>query len=234
MSGLNCQFYCLSFNDEERNNNMIRRFEHFNINCIFYRGVQYDDNRLINRNLSNSLIREWCCCYGHLDMIYDFYYKSDKRFGIFCENDIHIHKDLIDILPKILNDFNILNLDILLLGCLIPFTIDKNNVNFSLKRETNAKSLFTYHNYPDDLVGTQMYILSRKHAKNLIDKYYYDYADKNLESESNHSIFKSDNIIIKDGNRALIYPILAVEEKSTPDDLHLTCHTIHYKKAIFI
>ena len=45
-------------------------------------------------------------------MIYNFYYKTNKKYGIFCEDDIHIHKDLIEIMPKILLDFNILNLDI--------------------------------------------------------------------------------------------------------------------------
>jgi GR25 family glycosyltransferase involved in LPS biosynthesis len=233
MSGIfNCQAYCLSFNDEERKNNMIKRFDQLHIDCTFYQGVQYNDIRLANRNLSLSLMREWSCCYGHLDMIYDFYYKTDKLYGIFCENDIHIHKDFKLIIPKIITDFNLLNLDILLLGYLTPFIVNKKHINFNLKRDTIRKPIFSYHNYPDNLNGTQMYILSRKYAKYLIDKYYNNFADKTLYDDS--IIFRSDNIITKDGNRALLSPMLAVEEKKNQNEYHIKCHESHYKKQIFI
>jgi hypothetical protein len=228
MLGLsNCQFYCLSFNDEEREINMIKRFDQLHIDCIFYKGVQYTDPRLININLSKKLLIEWSCCYGHLDMIYNFYYNSDKCYGIFCENDIH--KQITDILPKVLSDFNILNLDILLLGYLTNFVVNesKEKCGYSLKKKTNKKPIYTYHNYPDNLVGTQMYILSRKHAKYLIDKYYKNYADENND-------FISDIIITKDGNRALISPVLAVEEKNNQNNHHKRCHKIHYDEIKFI
>jgi hypothetical protein len=35
----NCQFYCLSFNNEERKNNMIRRFNNFEVDYKFYDGI---------------------------------------------------------------------------------------------------------------------------------------------------------------------------------------------------
>jgi GR25 family glycosyltransferase involved in LPS biosynthesis len=229
---LNCQAYCLSFNDEEKKNNMIRRFNQLHIDCNFYEGVQYNDSRIANRNLSSSLLREWSCCYGHLDMIHDFYFKSDKPYGLFCENDIHIHKDFNIIFSKIITDFNLLNLDILLLGYLTPFVVDKKHINFNLKRETRRKPAFSYHNYPDDLQGSQMYILSRKYAKKLIDKYYNNFADKTLYDDN--TIFTSDNIITKDGNRALISPVLAVEEKKNQNEYHIKCHESQYKKFFFI
>ena len=225
----NCQFYCLSFNDEERKTNMYKRFEKLGINYNFYDGVQYTDPRLINRNLNKKKLSEWSCCYGHLDMIFNFYYKSDKSYGIFCENDVHIHKQLIDILPKVLSDFNILNLDILLLGYLTNFVVNesKEKCGYSLKKKTSKKPIYTYHNYPDNLVGTQMYILNRKHAKYLIDKYYKNYADENSD-------FISDIIITKDGNRALISPVLSVEEKINQNNHHKRCHKIHYDEYNFI
>jgi hypothetical protein len=230
MSSLsNCQFYCLSFNDEEKEINMIKRFDQLHIDCILYKGVQYTDPRLINRNLSKKMLIEWSCCYGHLDMIYNFYYNSDKFYGIFCENDIHIHKNLTDILPKVLSDFNILNLDILLLGYLTNFVVNerKEKCGYSLKKKTSKKPIYSYHNYPDNLVGTQMYILTRKHAKYLIDKYYQNYTDENND-------FISDIIVTKDGNRALISPVLAVEEKINQNNHHKRCHKIHYDEYKFI
>lgn len=229
-----CQFYCLSFNNQERKNNMIERFVTLGIDCKFYDGVQYDDSRLKNRNLNDNLLREWSRCYGHLDMIADFYYESDKCYGIFCEDDIHIHKDIVNIMPKILTDFNILNLDILLLGYLTPFTIDLSLIDegFSLKKETRIKPKYCYHNYPDDLTGSQMYVINRKHANTILDKYYKTYADKTL-SDSN-KCFISDYLIPKEGNRALISPILSVKEKFTKNKYHKKCHKVHYVKDKFI
>ena len=72
-----------------------------------------------------------------------------------------------------------------------------------------------------------MYILNRKHAKYLIDKYYKNYADENSD-------FIADIIITKDGNRALISPVLAVEEKINQNNHHKRCHKIHYDEQIFI
>jgi len=227
----NYQFYCLSFNNKERKTNMIRRFNIFNIDYRIYDGVKHDDQRLINKDLSDCLLKEWSCCYGHLDMIHDFYYKTDKKYGIFCEDDIHIHKDLINIIPKILNDFNILQLDILLLGYLTPFIVNKNMIDtrYSLKRKTNIKPIYSYHNYPDTLTGTHMYILSRNHAKILLDKYYGNHLD-------NNTTFISDIVITKEGNRALISPVLAVEEKQSyiKNDLHNLCHKQHFNSDKFI
>ena len=107
------------------------------------------------------------------------------------EKAIKERQDLIEILPKVLNDFNLLNLDILLLGYLTPFIVnDKmSETGFSLKRQTDIKPIYTYHNYPEELMGTQMYILSRKHAKTLLDKYYNN-SDEELELISD-SIFLS-------------------------------------------
>ena len=77
-----------------------------------------------------------------------------------------------------------------------------------------------------------MYILSRKYAKFIIDKYYNNFADKTLYDDA--TIFTSDNIITKDGNRALLSPMLAVEEKKNQNEYHIKCHESHYKKQIFI
>lgn len=214
---------------------MIERFEKLGIfDCKFYDGVQHTDSRLINRNLDNNLLCEWSRCYGHLDMIYDFYYESDKCYGIFCEDDIHIHKDIVNIIPKILTDFNVLNLDILLLGYLTPFVVDLSlsDMGFSLKKETRIKPIYSYHNYPDELTGSQMYVINRKHAKTILDKYYKKYADNTL-IDSN-KCFISDNLIPKEGNRALISPILSVKQKNTKNKYHKNCHKIHYNCLKFV
>ena len=72
----NCQFYCLSFNDEDKKNNMTDRFKRLGIECKFYSGVKHDDIRL--KYAGNKFNRrQWSICYGHLDIMHDFYYFNN-------------------------------------------------------------------------------------------------------------------------------------------------------------
>ncbi len=219
----NCQFYCLSFNNEERKNNMIERFKNLEISCEFYSGVSYDDKR-IDKLMNKNSKRQWCMTYGHLDIIHNFYYNSDKKYAIICEDDICLHSRLKEILKKVINDFNLLNLDILLLGYLLPYKIGNQNLftNFKLKKYMPSDSYFKYHDYPEYLSGTQMYMINKKYAKYLLKTYYNSYAGVG------EKIFNPDKIITKDCNKALIYPMLAIENDNQEDLYHLLCRNIHY------
>ena len=235
----NYQFYCLSFNNPKRKTEMTNRFETIGIDCKFYKGVYFTDDRLINSNISDGDKRVWSYTYGHLDMIQDFYYNTDKEHGIFCEDDIYIHKNLKTVLLKIILDFKILNLDVLLLGYLMPFKIRADSEGFSTKHTVHPSASYTYHNFPDNVWGAQMYMLSRTHAKRLIDKYATHYADKTIENKA-LTPFSSDWIFTKEGNRALISPMLAVEDgKSKYADqgqqaFHDNCHNAHFVPELFI
>ena len=203
-----CYFSCLNYKNDERKKQMEERFKNLNINCHFYQGVSFEDERLKNAGNSGRIIS---CMYGHLDMICNFYYKTDKEYGIFCEDDIFIDKLLNIKLQDIINDVSIMNLDILLLGYLIPYKIEETYIDFRIKHNFIDKPYsYKYHNYPNDLWGSQMYLLTRKYAKYLLDTYYTDYYEKSLLDPTLTS-FSADWIITKNGNRALIYPMVAVE-----------------------
>ena len=241
-----CSFYCLSFNNEERKKQMEERFEKLQITCKIYKGVGFDDTRLKGHE---GVV--WSNMFGMLDMIKDFYYNSENEFGIFCENDIYIHKDLVNNLPKIIDDFKLLNLDVLLLGYLINFEITDGYLNFALK-SSNKNLHFIYRNYPNNLWGSQMFMYSKKHAKYLIDKYTLEYAtnscnknkihDKLNEEQSvnecvfndNYSCFSPDWSLTKEGNRAIIYPMMAVESSYNSNDYyHNSCTNCNYDPTLF-
>jgi hypothetical protein len=131
-----------------------------------------------------------------------------------------------------------MNLDVLLLGYLVPFKIQSNYVGFELKsNDTNLK--YTYHNYPNDLWGSQMFMFSKKHAKYLLDKFTIEYAIEQL-NDNTIQPFSSDWTITKEGNRALIYPMLAVETSDRPsghygqDIFHENCKNANYDPNIYI
>jgi len=230
----NYNIYCLSFKNPYRKAQMEERFKQLDLNCSFYDGVGMDDARI----LINNGVGSWCCMFGHLDMIQNFYYNSTKDYGIFCEDDVYIHKNFKSMMPDIITDFKLMSLDILLLGYLIQFKINSNYINFELKYKSNDLK-YTYHNYPNDLWGTQMYMLTKKYAKYILDKYSIEYAIKSL-TDNTLQPFSADWTITKEDNRALIFPMLAVETADKKsghygqDTFHENCKNFNYKPDIYI
>jgi hypothetical protein len=235
----NYKFYCLSYNNEEKKQNMIRIFNLLRIPCIFYEGVSHEDRRI--KDLNEGIKKVFSISYGHLDMIRHFYEYSDKEFGIFCENDVFIHKDLVNDLPDILRDMKTLELDVLSLGYLSRFKIYEHYVDYNLKKghEKIEGGKYKYHNFPDLLWGAQMYILTRNQAKVLLEKYTEEYANRTL-IDTSLKPFSADFTMIKEGNRALITPILCIENNHTTcdheshDEFHKDCFECHYDKDLFI
>jgi len=234
-----CNFYCLSYKNPERKAAMQNRFKNLGIDIFIYHGVSFDDERIVGRHIHEHSKRCWSFTYGHLDIIREFYFNSEKEYGIFCEDDIYIRKDFVEHLPKIVENFESMQLDLLLLGYLTRYTIDENHAGIHLKgpKSTNEHP-FSYYNLPDFIWGAQMYMLSKSQAGALITKYSPPYADLSITNTSMKP-FNSDWTITKEGNRALIYPMIALEDgKTNYSDqgqfiLHRECHEANYIKDMF-
>jgi GR25 family glycosyltransferase involved in LPS biosynthesis len=209
---------------------MEQRFYSLDISCNFYDGIDsIEDERTKHLTFNAS------CMYGHLDMINQFYYNTSKPYGIFCEDDILIHKNFKEYLFKVIPFFNELKLDVLLIGCLIPCPIYINSLEFFEipTKNTNSEEFpFKFYSYCDELWGTQMYMLSREYAKNILDKYYDGYKDG--------LSFSADYTITKDGNRGMLYPLLVIEDgkkiydNSSQKEYHYNSFSINYIENIHI
>jgi GR25 family glycosyltransferase involved in LPS biosynthesis len=227
---MNIPVYCLSYKNPLRENAMQRRFNKAGIQVIFYGGV--NDDRV--KNLDAKTHRVWSCMFGHLDMINDFC-NSSSEYGVFCEDDILIKHDIAAKIPCVAKDMLAHNLDVVLLGYLISFSFYKtNHSGFRLiAGETDTVLGDEYYEYPFDLWGTQMYMLSKRYAQQLLSKYYWDYCHRSLlDSDMVH--FSADWTITKDGRRAAIARPLAIEDNSSTyedpgqADLHRNSHTVFY------
>jgi GR25 family glycosyltransferase involved in LPS biosynthesis len=214
------------------------KFNHLGLDVSIYQGVSFNDSRISKYHINEHAKRVWSCMYGHLDMIAEFY-RSDKDFGIFCEDDILIHKDFNHLLPVVLNDFQYLNLDVLLLGYLLPFKLG-GNCSFNNFTKFNLKNnIFEYYSFPDDVWGTQMYVLSKQHAQNLLDKYGEFYAAETLTKETITS-FSADWTITKEGKRAAISTLMAIEDNTSQyehrgqNDFHVACYSSHYISNVYV
>lgn len=237
-----CAFYCLSYKNEERKTALSNRFSQLNINVEFYDGVEFNDPRLsIPLENNDGLKKAWSYTYGHFDMINKFVLETDKEYGIFCEDDIYLDKNLANDIPTLVEDFKTMNLDLLLLGYLTMYKIEEYHHGFSVKHDFPNRTK-KYHNYPDNLWGAQMYMLSRTQAKTLLEKYYNGYAEKTLDPELNANMtpFCSDWAITKEGNRAIVYPMYALEDGKTQyehggqHNFHQDCFHQNYNPEQFI
>jgi GR25 family glycosyltransferase involved in LPS biosynthesis len=225
-------FYCVNFKDEDRRNKMTTRFQQLCLPLNFVDHVSNDDVRLegVPERVHK---RAWSIMLQHMDSIRHFVEDTQNDFCIVMEDDILVSKDIVNDLQGVIETYNKLQLDVLLLGYLIPFKIHDYNPHFPLK-ERNDK--YSYYDFPSDLWGSQMYMISRNHAINLLERYTIEHAIETIESEP----FSPDWTLTKYGKKAIIYPMIAVEEGGTKADLysesqfHLNCYLTNYVEGLYL
>jgi hypothetical protein len=160
------------------------------------------------RDISDALRRLWSVTYGHLDMIRMFL-ESGKDFGLFCEYDVMISKALSQQLPALMADYAEMQLDVMLLGYMTTFKIEGWHAGYAT-RSVSSERPHLYHNYPDHQWGVHLYMLDRAGAQKALDAFAHGYADANVADPNKP--FSPDWTISKLANRALVYPMLAVED----------------------
>jgi len=231
----NVGFYCVNYKDKNRREKMIERWNKLELPIHFVPPVEGNDTRL--NNLSIDIEKEkrtWAIMLQHLDSIRHFIEQTDKDYCVVCEDDILVSKYLKMDMENIIQTYKKLNLDVMLLGYLVPYTIHDDNHYYPLKERNH---MFSYHDYPNDLWGSQMYMVSRKHGKALLEKYTIDYA---IQTINNEIPFSPDWTLTKFGNKSIVYPMVALEEGDTKCNLdceisyHQRCFKQNYVERIFI
>lgn len=233
-----CEFYCVSYNSPERAAQMTERFAKLDISLNVHTGVQMGDHRLSYTD-NSQIKRLWSCCYGHLDNLARFY-ATGKKYGFTCEDDVHIHKDLATRLPTIIREFEEMKLDILLLGYMIAYPILDWHSGYHFVYPYDETRNYQYHHYPKNQWGIHLAMVSREYAGKVLDAFAYGYAPKTL-TDSNLPPFNPDWTITKlTDKRALIYPMLAVEDgKGNYDhagqgEFHRNSHKNNYVEGAFL
>jgi len=234
--------YCLNFTNtpQEKNERRIimeKKFDHFQLPVHFYSGVSSRDKRICfieNENMR----RTWSICYGHLDMMNHFVNHSNKDYMILCEDDIIIHKEFVKKLPLAIDVMKKHSLDILLLGYLCSNPVDKYS-NFPQIQTEHSSETFKVMEYIQDTWGAQMYIVTKLQAIKMLTKFYIDYAEKTL-TDTSLIPFSADWLLTKDGKRALIYPLLVLENGHADYEdegqmlSRINCFNFSFKKNTFI
>lgn len=208
-----CLCQCLCYNNPKKAASMSRRFQEVGLDLRVFGGVPHTDPRILNRddrNIPLSLQRLWSVTYGHLDMIVHFL-RSGKPYGLFCEDDVMIRRDLPTHLPRLMKECDALGVDCLLIGYMTTQKIDGNQPGYEAM-DAPADRPYTYHAYPRDQWGAHMYMLSRAGATAVLDTFAKGYADKYKDDPERP--FSPDWTVTKCPcvRRALIYPMMAVED----------------------
>jgi hypothetical protein len=220
-------YYLFSFNNTDRKKRMIERFEKENITPVFVPDVVSTDSRLIGA--PQTCKRNWSIMWNHIDMLKEFL-ESDNTHAIFCEDDVHIRKGLTKYIPELVAAYNRRGLEILLLGYLS--TLSPVGIT-NTKSFTSSDINLIYMTYEDNLWGSHMYMLDRATAEKFVSIYTVEYSRETLVNQ-NLPHFSPDWTLTKNGRRALVYPMMGVEEGlvATTDmpqqEFHKACHTRHY------
>ena len=229
--------YTVAYNSPERAAQMTDRFAKIGLPLNVHTGVQMDDPRLSFAGDDISAKRLASVFYGHLDNIADFY-DSGKPYGLFCEDDVHIHKNLGKELPIIIGEFNAMQLDILLLGYMTTKTVEWWQNEYQLVYDGRSAP-YRYHRYPQDQWGIHLFMISRSYAKTLLETFGPDYAAK-AYNNPNMTCCNPDWTLSKHTqNRALRYPMMAVEDgKGNYDhhgqgEFHRESHRKNYREGEF-
>jgi len=223
--------YVINFKDEERRTRMTERFNRVNKQITFTDPVTIDDVRMSEYDISVDEKRVWAIFFQHLDSIIHFYENTTDDYCIVCEDDVMISKDLDKEMPEIMETMKQKNLDILLLSYLWQYPISKDNLQFPFLCETPH---FQFRGYPFELWGSHMYMVSRSHAKNLIDIFSSQYV---REQKDKLYPLSPDWQMTKMGNRGIIIPMVGVEEGNTKTDhvgqqtFHRMCFEYNYKEG---
>lgn len=228
----NVSFYCINYKDEIRKNKMISRFDNFNINLLFVDPVEKDDIRL-EKIPNKEDLRVWSIMLQHLDSVRHFLLNSSNEYCVVCEDDILISKNMVNDFPEIIKTFNNLELDVLVLGYLVPYKIFDWFTYFPLKYRNDT---YSFYEFPNDLWGSQMYMISRKQAKHLLEKYTIEYAISTVGTES----FSPDWTLTKNGRRSILYPMIALEEGgsksgvNSEEQYHYRCYETNFVEDLYI
>lgn len=211
--------YAFSFNNPERMKRMNIRFESVGYPIHWVPPVLTSDARIPTDEPQK---RTHAIMLNHLDMIVAFL-ASNNQYGIFCEDDIYIRRDFSVLMPSIIEGYKRHGLDVLLLGYLM------NYVPLSIQTFRGHDLLETpplFMNYDDGLWGSQMYMMDKTAALKVLEAF--------QDVQSVKEFYSPDWTITKFGKRALVYPMLAVEEGNVVTDhvgqqtFHKQCTAIHY------
>jgi len=233
------KIYCINFNDSDRRTKMSNRFQSIGLTPHFTEPVYDTDPRIAAVPLAqypHIVPRTSAIMLQHLDSMTHFLETTDSEYEycLICEDDVLISRQFLTEYETVIEKWDSLGIDVLLLGCLQFFRLYVGAAWYDHLCDSSDGN-FRFFRHPDHLWGSQMYVVSRKHAEYLTRTYTVEYAQNHPELPHN-----PDWVITKMGRRAMVYPMLAMEEGNTKigddsqRDFHRTVFQEHYDETRYM
>lgn len=216
--------YSFSYNNPERKRAMDERFGKVGLVVNWVEPVLSTDSRIPT---SSPNPRNHSIMLNHLDMIEEFI-KSDAEFGVFCEDDVYIRRGFNKDIHIAIDGYKRLDLEVMLLGYLTNYKATETHMSGP---HYPLEIPFAFLSVPDDLWGSQMYLLDKNGARRVLEEY------GDFSKVKTH--YNPDWTITKMPKRACIYPMLAVETGSVATDhwgqiaFHRACFETNFKDHEF-
>lgn len=240
----NWAYYCLTYRSVPKRTRMQHRFSQLHMQVKFWEGHHALDpecvpplNELTHAQQNHLWDpHAWSVLQGHLMIMRDYLHTSDAPMLCVMEDDVHIHKHFMMEQPVIHAQMCKLDLDVCMLGYLTPHVLASCDHTHEPLCTTHA-----YMDYPHNLYGTQMYVITRSNAERILATYGVG-SDWHAHVFTRNLWKPADWIITKQGRRACIYPMMAVEEHgggtmyqdAAQTDWHAWCHESQYDPLTYV
>lgn len=212
--------YSFSYNNPKRYEEMNHRFKVIHVPLHWIEAVGPDDIRVKRLSETRKNDRNDAMTLSHLKAIQTFF-ESDVEYGIICEDDIYIRKSFSSDIKVAIEAYKRLGASVLLLGYLLSY----NPIKYESKI-VPIEEPFVYFNVYNSLWGSQMYLINKKTAKLLLERF--------LPFE-NFKIFSPDWTITKIEKSMFMYPMLAVEKVyPIPEDDLLDPQILYHRKCCYL
>jgi hypothetical protein len=235
------KIYTVNYANAERKARMLARFEALNVPYHFHHPNAPDQDARIPASASPGEARNTSITWNHLDAIRYFLEDDEDRpeFGIFTEDDIRIRRDFARLAPVLTALYRAHELDVFLLGYLETQPVVRPAESLDPSRHPPASLPdLAVRGYTDGQWGVQMYMIDRRHGRAMLEHFTIDHA---LGShEGRNPPFSPDWTLSKFGRRALVAPMMAVEEGVIASDhpahvsFHRMCAEANYDPAIHV
>jgi hypothetical protein len=237
------KIYTVNYANEARRVRMQARFEALGVPYHFHHPASPKEDARIPAGASEGEARNTSITWNHLDAIRHFVESDPDRpeFGIFTEDDIRIRRDFAALAPVLAALYRAHKLDVFLLGYLQPGPVVRPAESLDpvlYPSPPAALPDLAVRGYPDDQWGVQMYMIDRRHAMAMLDHFTVAYA--HLSHTGRNPPFSPDWTLSKFGRRALVAPMMAVEEGLIASDhpahvsFHQACAAANFDPAVHI
>jgi GR25 family glycosyltransferase involved in LPS biosynthesis len=227
------KIYCLTYKNPNRKAEMQQRFEKLDLQYEFVESVAIEDVAISTdviaqaKHLKLWYPKPFSIMAGFL-LVLEKIVSGNEEISIVVEDDVQLRKDFSQLLPSVLDNFQRIAPDVMMLvyqnynfnhplsefGYLISQLQPAPDFKTHRDQRTYYDArVFQHETMPvtfNKIWGTQMFMITKTFAQHVLTNYGLAYAESAILDQTKN-VWSPDSIINKIGKTALINPMMGVE-----------------------